>query len=76
MVFPKKEAAIAEKSYLTDLTDTQRNLIAPLIPKAKTGGGSRSVDMRNILDVIMYINRTGAQWRYLPEKHRLCCMNN
>jgi transposase len=32
--------------------------------------------MRNTLDAILYINRTGAQWRYLPEKYRLCCMNN
>ena len=69
MVFPKKEMAITEKIYPSDLTDTQWNLIAPLIPKAKTGGRPRSVDMRNTLDAILYINRTGAQWRYLPEKY-------
>ena len=69
MVLPKKEIAITEKIYPSDLTDTQWNLIAPMIPKAKTGGRPRSVDMRNTLDAILYINRTGAQWRYLPEKY-------
>ena len=60
---------IEQKIYPSDLTDTQWGLIAPLIPKAKTGGRPRGVDMRNILNAILYISRTGAQWRYLPEKY-------
>jgi len=43
--------------------------MAPLIPKVKTEGRPRGVDMRNILDAILYISRTGVQWRYLPEKY-------
>lgn len=65
----KKEVAIEEKIYPSDLTDTQWDLIAPLIPKAKKGGRPRGADMRNILNAILYISRTGAQWRYLPEKY-------
>ena len=49
MVLPKKEVAITEKIYPSDLTDTQWNLIAPMIPKAKTGGRPRSVDMRGFV---------------------------
>lgn len=58
-----------KKIYPSDLTDTQWALISPLIPKAKPGGRPRSVDMLNVLNAILYINRTGTQWRYLPEKY-------
>ena len=72
MIFPKKEVAITEKIYPSDLTDTQWNLIAQLIPKVKTGGKPRNVDICNTLDAILHINKTGSQSRYLPEKYSPC----
>ena len=58
-----------EKIYDSDLTDNQWALMEALIPEAKSGGRRRSVNMRNIVNAILYINRTGCQWRYLPEKY-------
>ncbi len=52
--------------YPTDLTDKQWELIAPLIPPAKPGGCPRKVDMREIVDAILYIVRGGAAWRLMP----------
>lgn len=54
------------QSYPTDLTDDQYALIASLLPPAKPGGRPRSVDLRDVLDAIFYLNRTGCQWRMLP----------
>jgi putative transposase len=54
------------KPYLTDLTDEQWTLLEPLIPVAKPGGHPRSVDMREVINTILYLNRTGCQWDLLP----------
>lgn len=54
------------KRYPSDLTDAQWALLAPLLPAAKPGGRPRSVDLREVVDAILYILRTGAAWRYLP----------
>lgn len=55
-----------DKSYPTDLTDEQWNLLSPLIPAAKWGGRPRTVDMRLVLNTIFYLNKTGCQWAMLP----------
>ena len=57
------------KDYPSDLTDEQWSLIAPLIPSGKKGGRPRKTDERLILDALLYMNRTGCQWRYFPEKY-------
>ena len=54
------------KPYPTDLTEAQWAILAPLIPPAKPGGRPREVDMREIINGILYILRTGAAWRHLP----------
>jgi putative transposase len=54
------------KPYPTDLTDDQWSLIEPLLPPAKPGGRPRSVNLREILNTLLYINRTGCQWSMLP----------
>ena len=56
-----------EKNYLTDLTDEQWQVLAPLLPAAKGGGRRRSVDLRLVLNTIFYLNKTGCQWRLLPK---------
>lgn len=58
--------AISRKSYPTDLTDTQWNLIAPLLPPAKHGGRPRTVNLREVVNTILYLNRTGCQWDMVP----------
>ena len=53
-------------SYPSDLTDEQWALIEPLIPKPLPGGRPRSVEMRSVINAILYINRSGNAWRMLP----------
>lgn len=57
---------VVRKAYSTDLTDEQWAILEPLIPPAKSGGRDREVNLREILNALMYINRTGCQWELLP----------
>jgi len=58
-----------EKRYPSDLTDEQWNMVRPLLPAAKPGGRPRCTDLRAVMNALLYIDRTGCQWRYLPEKY-------
>jgi transposase/DNA-binding phage protein len=53
--------------YESDLTDDEWAEIAPLIPPAKPGGNKRSVDLREVVNGLMYILSTGCQWRAIPK---------
>jgi transposase len=53
-------------TYPSDVTDEQWALIAALIP-VYPGGRPRKTDVRDVLDAILYLLRTGCQWRYLPK---------
>jgi transposase len=53
--------------YPSDLTDDEWTLVEPFIPPAKSGGGKRRTDMREVMNGVMYILSTGCQWRYLPK---------
>src|SRR5881398_1344537 len=53
------------QSYPSDVTDAQWALIEPHLP-VYPGGRPRKTDLRDVLDAIFYILRTGCQWRYLP----------
>jgi putative transposase len=57
------------QTYATDLTDRQWDCISPLIPPAKAGGRPRSLDMRQVLNAMLYIVVTGCQWRLLPRDY-------
>jgi putative transposase len=57
------------KLYASDLSDAQWALLEPLIPPAKAGGRPRSVNMRQILNGIFYILRSGGAWRLLPHEY-------
>jgi transposase len=48
------------------LTDEQWALVEPLIP-VYLGGRPRKTSLRDVLDAIFYVVRTGCQWRYLPK---------
>jgi putative transposase len=59
-------AATARKPYDSDLTDAQWAILERLIPPAKPGGRPREVDMREVVNTLLYLNRTGCQWAMLP----------
>ena len=58
--------------YPSDLTDEQWSLIEPHLPQAKSGtakgGRPRSVEMRRVINGLLYLSRTGCQWRMLPRE--------
>jgi transposase len=53
--------------YPSDLTDAEWSYVAPLIPPGKRGGGKRCVDLREVMNAIMYILSTGCQWQAIPK---------
>jgi transposase len=53
------------KPYPSDVTDEQWAVIEPLIP-VHTVGRPREVEMREVLNAILYLNRSGCQWDMLP----------
>jgi putative transposase len=57
---------IIRKPYPSDLTDEQWVILEPLIPPAKHGGRDREVDMREVIDALLYLDRSGCQWDMLP----------
>ena len=52
--------------FPSDLTDPEWERLEPLIPAAKPGGRPRATDMRQAMNAILYLLRTGCPWRYLP----------
>ena len=54
------------QSYPSDLTHEQWRLIEPRLP-VYPGGRPRTTDLRDVVDAIFYVLRTGCQWRYLPK---------
>jgi putative transposase len=57
---------MSKRSYSTDLSDAQWEILAPLIPPAKPGGHPRTSEMRGICNAIFYVLKTGCQWNLLP----------
>jgi putative transposase len=59
----------SRKKYISDLTDEQWTTVAPLLPAAKSsprGGRPREVDLREVLNTIRYLHRSGCQWNMVP----------
>ena len=54
------------QSYPSDVTDAQWPLIEPRLP-VYPGGRPRKTNLRDVVDAIFYVLRTGCQWRYLPK---------
>jgi transposase len=52
--------------YPSDVTDDEWAHLERLIPPAKPGGRPRQTNMREALNAIFYLLRTGCPWRYLP----------
>jgi transposase len=55
--------------YASDLTDAEWALLAPLVPRSYPAGRQQIYPLRQIIDAIFYLQRTGAQWRLLPHEH-------
>src|SRR6266705_2440559 len=53
--------------YASDLTEGEWALIEPHMPAATPLGRPREIELRAVLDAILYIARTGCQWRMLPK---------
>lgn len=54
------------KAYLSDLTDTEWEILRPLIPEASPNATSPVIDRREIVNGILYVLRSGCPWRLLP----------
>jgi putative transposase len=66
MSWPKE---VPVKRYPSDLTDEEWQLLEPLIEEVEpyTTGRPRTKELREIINAIFYLNKTGCQWRYLPK---------
>lgn len=65
-------AAIEKKTkrYPTDLTDAEWEHVRPLLPRPAKHGRKPKVDLREVLNAIRYMTRTGGGWRMLPKVFR------
>jgi putative transposase len=60
---------VNKQLYPSDLTDSQWEIIQELIPKAKSGGRPRSLEMRQVINAILYVTVGGIQWRMMPKEY-------
>ena len=57
--------------YASDLTDAQWARLEPLLKEVQgqrhAGGRPRKHELRRVVDAVLYVVKTGCQWRQLPE---------
>jgi transposase len=53
--------------YPSDLTDEEWSHVEPLLPPEKHGGAKRTVNLREVVNGLLYVLRTGCQWRAIPK---------
>lgn len=53
--------------YPSDVTDDEWSILGPLIPPGKPGGRKRSVNLREVVNGLLYVLSTGCQWRAIPK---------
>jgi putative transposase len=56
------------RPYPTDLTDAQWHVVEELLPTPHGPGRPRTVDLREVVNGLMYVTRTGCQWRLVPHE--------
>lgn len=56
------------KPYPSDLTDGQWKPIASFLPPAEPGGRPRKTDLREVVNALLYLVRSGCQWRMIPHE--------
>jgi len=57
---------MSRQAYPSDLTDVQWDTLAPLLPPSCHTGRKRTIDRRELLNALFYLDKTGCQWRALP----------
>jgi len=63
---PRTATTQPRRVYATDLTDAQWEILQTLLPPASGGGRPRTTDLREVLNAILYVMRTGCAWHMLP----------
>lgn len=64
-----KRSSKRRPRYPTDLSKKKWKVVQGLIPAQKTMGRPREVNMRRMLDALLYMARAGCAWRLLPKEH-------
>src|SRR5712691_94437 len=54
------------RRYDTDLSDAEWTIMEPLVPAVKAGGRPAEYTRREIVNALVYVGRTGCQWRLVP----------
>ena len=54
------------------MTDAEWALIAGMIPSATRGGNARMVNLREVVNGLLYVLGTGCQWRAIPKDQPPC----
>lgn len=54
------------KPYPSDLTDEQWELLRPFVEVPQTEGRPREVDLREVVNTLLYIHKSGVQWAMIP----------
>ena len=57
---------MARKRYPTDLTDGEWEVLQPLLPPPSKRGRPREVELREVINALLYMARNGCAWRSLP----------
>src|SRR5436305_109028 len=63
---PRTQTTQSRRVYEDDLTDAQWAILLPLLPHAPGGGRPRTTDLREVLNAILHLLRTGCAWKDLP----------
>src|SRR3954469_9736105 len=63
---PRTTTTQPRRVYDDDLTDAQWAALRPLLPPAPGGGRPRTTDLREVLNAILHLLRTGCAWAHLP----------
>jgi putative transposase len=63
---PRTATTQPRRAYATDLTDAQWEILRAFLPPAPGGGRPRTTDLREVVNAILYVLRTGCAWHLLP----------
>lgn len=57
---------MTRKSYPSDLTDAEWTILKPLLPTEHQIGTPREVELREVVNALMYVVDNGIKWRAMP----------
>jgi transposase len=70
LILAKGDAEVLAARYPSDLTDVQWSKLEPLLKETRgkrhAGGRPRKYALRRVVDALLYVVKTGCQWRQLP----------